>query len=130
MSELTMMTAMPCRHGLLNQWRGGVFIVRRQNDGCDFLIDDILDHAHLAVNVRAALGCQHERCDAALCGFVLGAFADGDVVVEFRRWRHVGDFCPFGAAEAFDRRLRFGFQRLGRRIVPALAPQRSTTNPP
>ena len=105
-----------CVHRAFDQRRGRVLVVRRQDDGLNLLRDDVLEHAHLAIDVGATLRRQHEHIDAALGGGVFDALADSDVVVELRRRRHVGDTSAFRALEAFDRRLGGLLKRLRRRI--------------
>ena len=78
--------------GLLHQRRGGFLVMGRQDDGIHALDHHILDHFHLAGNVRAAFRRQHEDFHAGFGGLGLDSFANRHVVVELRGGRHVGNF--------------------------------------
>ena len=117
-------------NGLLQQWRGGEFIVCTKDDRIDILRQDVLDHAHLTVYVSAALGGQHKDLDAGLGSDCLDAFTNRDVVVELGRWRHIGDAesLVLGRDRA-DRRLGTVRQRNRRRIVSRLRRSRHCDQP-
>ena len=99
-------------HRLLEQGCRRKLVMGAEDNCVHVLGQNILDHTHLTVDVGTALRCEHEHLYAFFFSHGFDAFADGDVVVELGRRRHIGDAVGFVLRlDCVDRRLCTFLQR-------------------
>ena len=57
----------------------------------NILRKNILNHAHLTIDISTRLWGQHEHFDPGLCGNGFDAFANRDIIVKLCRRGHICD---------------------------------------